>query len=110
MVTVEANDEFLYLDLAFPTTKLHGRGFGEDGGDGGDDVSGEGLNGMEAAFQVGSESTCYTRELHVWVFCFVLLIYTGYIHIYVCVYVCMPAFMLICNYILVMAGGRMATL
>lgn len=48
MVTVEANDEFLYLDLAFPTTKLHGRGMGEDGSD---DLEG-GLNGMEAAFQV----------------------------------------------------------
>ncbi|CAN0284407.1 unnamed protein product, partial [Laminaria digitata] len=48
MVTVEANDEFLYLDLAFPTTKLHGRGMGEDGSD---DMIG-GLNGMEAAFQV----------------------------------------------------------
>ncbi|CAM9586417.1 unnamed protein product [Ectocarpus sp. 12 AP-2014] len=48
MVTVEANDEFLYLDLAFPTTKLHGRGMGDDGSD---DVEG-GLNGMEAAFQV----------------------------------------------------------
>ena len=48
MVTVEANDEFLYLDLAFPTTKLHARGMGEDGGD---DMIG-GLNGMEAAFQV----------------------------------------------------------
>eukprot|EP00752_Nemacystus_decipiens_P009435 g8434.t1 len=48
MVTVEANDEFLYLDLAFPTTKLHGRGMGEDGSD---DMEG-GLNGMEAAFQV----------------------------------------------------------
>lgn len=47
MVTVEANDEFLYLDLAFPTTKLHGRGMGEDGSD---DMEG-GLNGMEAAFQ-----------------------------------------------------------
>lgn len=48
MVTVEANDEFLYLDLAFPTTKLHARGMGEDGSD---DMIG-GLNGMEAAFQV----------------------------------------------------------
>ncbi len=48
MVTVEANDEFLYLDLAFPTTKLHGRGMGEDGSN---DMEG-GLNGMEAAFQV----------------------------------------------------------
>lgn len=50
MVTVEANDEFLYLDLAFPTTKLHGRGMGEDGSD---DLEG-GLNGMEAAFQVSA--------------------------------------------------------
>lgn len=49
MVTVEANDEFLYLDLAFPTTKLHGRGIGDDD-DG--DMAGC-LNGMEAAFQVG---------------------------------------------------------
>ncbi|CAM9843317.1 unnamed protein product [Pylaiella littoralis] len=48
MVTVEANDEFLYVDLAFPTTKLHGRGTGEDATD---DIEG-GLNGMEAAFQV----------------------------------------------------------
>lgn len=48
MVTVEANDEFLYLDLAFPTTKLHGRGMDEDGSH---DLEG-GLNGMEAAFQV----------------------------------------------------------
>lgn len=48
MVTVEANDEFLFLDLAFPTTKLHGRGTGDDATD---DVEG-GLNGMEAAFQV----------------------------------------------------------
>lgn len=48
MVTVEATDEFLYLDLAFPTTKLHARGM--DGGDG--EGVDSGLNGMEAAFQV----------------------------------------------------------
>lgn len=53
MVTVEANDEFLYLDLAFPTTKLHmhGRGVDNDKDAGGDDIN-DGLNGMEAAFQV----------------------------------------------------------
>lgn len=50
MVTVEANDEFLYLDLAFPTTKLHGRGMGEDADE---DMAGC-LNGMEAAFQVSN--------------------------------------------------------
>ena len=55
MVTVEANDEFLYLDLAFPTTKLHARGMGEDGGD---DMIG-GLNGMEAAFQAGGVCFCW---------------------------------------------------
>lgn len=59
MVTVEANDEFLYLDLSFPTTKLHARGIGEDVGDDDNDVPG-GLNGMEAAFQVKKYAVAQT--------------------------------------------------
>lgn len=60
MVTVEANDEFLYVDLAFPTTKLHGRGTGEDATD---DIEG-GLNGMEAAFQVTLKKTKTENETY----------------------------------------------
>lgn len=44
MVTVDANEESLFLDFSFPTTKLHSRG---------DDVEGGAdLSGAEAALQV----------------------------------------------------------